>query len=125
MKRAMAIVLCCFLVACDNDDSTRQYAEEITGGRIEQGRVAIQKYGCGSCHTIPGIIGAHGMVGPNLSGIARRMYIGGVIENNAPNMIHWIQDPPAIDSKTAMPKLGVTPAEAQHIAAYLYTLDDK
>jgi cytochrome c1 len=37
-------------------------------------------------------------------------------------MIHWIQDPKSVDSLTAMPNVGVTPADARHIAAYLYTL---
>jgi cytochrome c len=37
-------------------------------------------------------------------------------------MIRWIRDPRAVDSLTAMPNTGVTPADARDIAAYLYTL---
>jgi cytochrome c1 len=37
-------------------------------------------------------------------------------------MIRWIQNPQAVDQKTAMPNLGVTDAEARDVAAYLYTL---
>jgi cytochrome c len=35
-------------------------------------------------------------------------------------MVRWIVNPPAVDSLTAMPALGVTPREARDIAAYLY-----
>jgi cytochrome c1 len=37
-------------------------------------------------------------------------------------MIRWIENPPGIDPKTAMPNMGVTPRDARDIAAYLYTL---
>ena len=98
------------------------HAAALTGGEPERGRVLIRQYGCGSCHTIPGITGATAVVGPPLSGIARRAYIGGVLENSPANMMMWIRDPKAIDEKTAMPRLGVTPEHARDIAAYLYTL---
>ena len=31
-------------------------------------RAAVLKAGCGGCHTIPGVPGAAGLVGPNLGG---------------------------------------------------------
>jgi hypothetical protein len=37
-------------------------------------------------------------------------------------MIRWIENPPGVDEKTAMPYMGVTPGDARDIAAYLYTL---
>ena len=55
-------------------------------------------------------------------GIAARAYLGGVLENSPANMMQWIQNPKAIDEKTAMPDLGVTPEHARDIASYLYTL---
>jgi cytochrome c1 len=61
-------------------------------------------------------------VGPPLDGIASRSYIGGVLTNVPDNMIRWLRDPRAIDSLTAMPNVGVTPSDARHLAAYLYTL---
>jgi len=39
-----------------------------------------------------------------------------------PNLIRWIQDPPGVDPLTAMPKLGVSEADARDIASILYTL---
>jgi cytochrome c1 len=50
------------------------------------------------------------------------MYIGGVLQNTPANLIRWIQDPPAVDAKTAMPNLHVTETDARDIATYLYTL---
>ncbi|HKP16619.1 MAG TPA: c-type cytochrome [Gemmatimonadaceae bacterium] len=97
-------------------------AAAITGGDPSRGPDLLRKYGCQSCHTIPGVVGANGLVGPPLAGIASRSYIGGVLPNVPDNMLRWIRDPKAVDAKTAMPNTGVTPSDARHIAAYLYTL---
>ncbi len=93
-------------------------------GDIEAGRRAIQHYLCATCHQIPGIVGASRHVGPPLSGIANRKYIGGVIVNNPENMVRWLQHPQQIDPLSAMPDLGVTENHARDIADYLYTLED-
>jgi cytochrome c1 len=100
----------------------RQSAGAITGGDPGRGASAILRYGCGACHTIPGISGAHALVGPDLSRIASRTYLAGSLENRPENMIRWLRNPPAIDSRTAMPMLGVSERDATDIAAYLYTL---
>jgi cytochrome c1 len=71
---------------------------------------------------IPGITGAHAMVGPPLAQIADRVYIGGVLNNTPRNMVEWIQHPRLIDPKTAMPDLGIKEQDARDIASYLYTL---
>ena len=97
-------------------------AAAIVGGDPDRGHNDIRRFGCGSCHTIPGVTGANSLVGPPLTGIAQRVYIAGVLPNNGDNMIRWLMDPQKVDSLTAMPKLGVGEAEARDIAAYLYTL---
>ena len=94
----------------------------MTGGDPGRGRDAIQSYGCGSCHTIPGIDGANALVGPSLEKVGSRTYIGGVLLNTPENLFRWIKDPPAVDPKTAMPNLGVTDDAVRDIASYLYTL---
>ena len=50
------------------------------------------------------------------------MYIAGVLPNTPENVARWISDPKAVDEKTAMPKLGVTGADASDIATYIYSL---
>ena len=117
----LAVCLTLTITGCVGGDQDA-HATALTGGTPERGRHLIRQYGCGSCHTIPGIAGATATVGPPLTGIATRAYIGGVLENSPGNMVTWILDPKAVDEKTAMPRLGITPAQARDIAAYLYTL---
>jgi cytochrome c len=101
----------------------RQHTAEVTTrGNFNRGASMIAYYGCGSCHIIPGISGASGLVGPPLSGIANRVYIAGVLQNTPENMMRWIENPRAVDEKTVMPNLGVTHKDAADIAGYLYTL---
>jgi cytochrome c1 len=91
-------------------------------GDAGEGKRLILSYGCGSCHAIPGIPGARGMVGPPLDHMGRRGYIAGLLANSPQEMIRWLRDPPAVDASTAMPALGLSEDEARDIAAYLYTL---
>ncbi|MGW4298001.1 c-type cytochrome [Micromonospora chersina] len=92
-------------------------------GRPDRGAKLIAQYGCGSCHTVPGVDRAGGLVGPPLTRFGARSYIAGELPNNADNLRRWITDPQAVEPGTAMPKLGVSAIDAQDIAAYLYTLD--
>jgi len=120
---AAALLLAAPPVACTGaHDAEAREAAAITGGDPARGGALMRKYGCQTCHTIPGVVGADGLVGPPLAGIASRSYIAGVLPNAPDNMLRWIKDPKAVDSLTAMPNTGVTPSDARHIAAYLYTL---
>lgn len=94
----------------------------VPGGNPEAGKVAIKAYGCGACHTVPGVRGANGMVGPPLDHFARRSFIAGEASNTSDNLIKWIEAPESIEPGTAMPNLGVTAGTARDMAAYLYTL---
>src|SRR5487761_92742 len=73
-----------------------QAAIQVAGGNADAGKKDIQKYGCGSCHVIPGVGGAHGDVGPPLSGIGTRRVIAGMLANDPGNMEHWLQDPQSV-----------------------------
>lgn len=94
-----------------------------TGGDLVAGRQDLYRLGCGSCHTIPGIVGAHGKVGPSLEGIASHSYVAGQLPNQPSNLEHWIQHPHAVHPDSLMPELGLTDAQSRDIAAYLYSLD--
>lgn len=102
--------------------SNQESAKELTGGNPSHGKRIIREQGCASCHTIPGIRGARGLVGPSLERIASRSYIAGVLENTPQNMILWLMDPPGVDPLTAMPNLRLTENEARDVASYIYTL---
>lgn len=91
-------------------------------GDAAQGKIWAERMGCGSCHMIPGVQNADGMVGPPLTHFARRTIVAGVLPNTPANLVHWIQMPQAVVPGNAMPNAGLTDAQARDIAAYLYTL---
>lgn len=109
------------LSSCGSRDA-QQTAQVTTGGSAARGAIAIEHYGCGSCHVIPGVSGAQGKAGPPLTGIAERIYLAGQLQNTPDNMMRWIRNPQAINPKTVMPNVGVTEQDARDIAGYLYTL---
>ena len=116
---AILLVVAVAAAACRGPDEPRR---PVPSGDAERGRALIQAYGCGTCHTIPGVPRARALVGPPLWGMADRGYIGGVLPNTEADMIRWLRNPPAVDPRTLMPDLGVTEGEARDIAAYLATL---
>lgn len=110
----------CLLTAC----STILFPahSRVAGGDPKRGAVALQSYGCGACHAIPGIPGAVTYVGPPLDGWAERHYIAGTLLNTPENLIYWLREPQEVEADTAMPNLGVTEQAARDMSAYLYTL---
>jgi cytochrome c len=110
------------LLRPNDPEPTRELAV-FTGGDPERGKESIRQKGCPTCHIIPGIREANGLVGPPLERFADRVYIAGVLPNTPDNLVAWIRDPPGIDPLTAMPASGLGEAEARDVAAYLYTLD--
>ena len=91
-------------------------AMPIGGGQL------VTKYGCDTCHVIPGVKGTQGMVGPSLQHIASRQIIASKFPNSPQTMMRWIQNPQSFDPQTSMPNMSVTPADARDITAYLFTL---
>jgi cytochrome c len=118
------VALAVFLAGCSDLDSGRVRAAYVTtgGGNARVGRADIRKYGCYTCHTISGVPGARGIVGPPLDGIGEREYIAGELPNTAANLMRWIQHPHSVEPHTLMPEMGVTEEDSRDIAAYLYTL---
>lgn len=117
-REGLALLALLTLMGC----ARRDPGPTVPGGNSESGRKLIVSYGCGSCHSIPGVRGADGLVGPPLDRFARRSFIAGQVTNNADFLIRWIEVPQAIEPGTAMPNLGVSESHARDIAAYLYTL---
>lgn len=110
-----------FLTDIYRQRSERQAAAiAMTKGNPARAPAIFRRYGCAGCHTIPGIEGADGKVGGDLSGLRERVYIAGVLNNSADNLVGWIVTPQAYSPKTAMPATGISEAEARDLAAYLY-----
>ncbi len=118
---AVLIVIAAGSTACTGGKVTRAYTIAVNGNAAH-GKQLIQSYGCGACHTIPGIRTARGLVGPPLMFFARRTMIAGELPNSPENLVRWIEDPAAVEPKTAMPNLGLSSEQAHDVAAYLYTL---
>lgn len=112
MKRAAILMM--LVAACGK-------ATPGVDGDPARGRMLMARYGCASCHDIPGIAPS-GMVGPPLNAMSRRAYIAGKLPNVPQNMIGWLRDPQLIDPGNVMPNLGVNERDARDMTAYLATL---
>lgn len=117
-----ATLVASVLFGCAAGADNRDAAAITHVGNVVRGRQLTAAYGCGTCHTIPGVEGATGQVGRPLAGIANRSYIAGVLVNEPSDMIRWLHDPPAVDSLTTMPNVGLNEPQGRDVAAYLYTL---
>ena len=121
MSRLPLFVTAAVLAACGpRDRGPGQEALASAGGDPEAGAVAIARYGCGSCHVIPGIERARGLVGPPLTDFGGRTYIAGKAFNTPENLAAWIRLPDSVEPGTVMPTLGVSEQDARDITAYLY-----
>ena len=108
--------------ACGGEAESDDPPVVVPGGDARQGRLALRAYGCTSCHAVPGVRGARARVGPPLTGWAGRRYVAGQAPNEPEALMRFIRDPQSVAPGSAMPDVGVTEADARHIAAYLYTL---
>ncbi|HMN81471.1 MAG TPA: c-type cytochrome [Burkholderiaceae bacterium] len=88
----------------------------------ERGRLLASQHQCGSCHQIPEVPAADGRVGPTLERFGRRSYIAGLQPNGPASLARWIEDPQHLRPGTTMPDMGVPPAAARDIAAFLLSL---
>ncbi len=91
-------------------------------GDSAQGKIVMTRSGCGSCHEIPGLMHANGLVGPPLQHFAGRTIIAGLLPNTPQNLVKWIRYPQEVVPGNAMPDAGLDDRQARDIAAYLYTL---
>ncbi len=105
----------------NNPEEGVQYTVAIAGDPA-RGRQVIEYRNCGSCHTIPGVRGARGLVAPPLFWFSRRTYIAGELPNTPENLVQWVRAPKSVEPGTAMPTIGLSEGEARDVAAYLYTL---
>ena len=119
-----ALLLGAVLNACEQDNSDLPLRPRVEDGDSKRGENLILSYGCGSCHQVPGIDQAEGVVGPPLSQFSRRVYVAGMLRNTPDNLIAWLKNPQAIVPGNAMPNLGVSDRDARDMASYLYTIKE-
>jgi cytochrome c2 len=121
VARCVLALAAAALVAGCTSQAAKDNGHPVSGDATA-GAALIRKLGCGSCHDIPGIVDAHGMVGPPLGHIARRQFIAGVLRNTPDNMTTWLRFPQRIVPGNAMPDLAISDHDARQITAYLATL---
>jgi cytochrome c1 len=109
-------------LACAREPAPAPTRAIAPSGEPARGKEAILKYGCTSCHLIPGVAGPRGMAGPPLDHWSTRAMIGKATPRTHENLVKWIRNPQSVDPENTMPNLGVTEGDAHDIAAYLETL---
>jgi cytochrome c2 len=95
-------------------------AQPFKEGDANAGKTVFTSKGCTGCHTIEGVQGAVGTVGPNLTHIASQPYDS--FPNDPQFLKQWINDPQTAKPGTAMPKLGLTDEELNNVVTFLTTL---
>jgi mono/diheme cytochrome c family protein len=90
---------------------------------VERGRDLLLQYRCGSCHAIPGVPASRGVAAAPLEAWGRRSYIAGRLPNRPELLARWIVAPQSLVPGTRMPSMGVSPAEARAMTAYLFSLE--
>lgn len=125
LHAAVLAAIACAAAGCEGDLDPRSpaHVRSAAGGHARNAPKLMREYGCISCHTIPGVRGAHALVGPSLAGFASRQYIAGRVANEPDALVRWIMHPQSVKPGTAMPEMGVTGQHARDMAAYLYTLE--
>ena len=104
------------LTACGTGTQTAV----LPGASAARGHAVILRIGCGACHTIGGVDGANGRVGPPLTNFKRKRYIAGELPNSPANVVRWIRNPQAVRPQTIMPNLGLREDDIRDVVAYLY-----
>jgi cytochrome c1 len=113
LGRIFALLAAVTLTGCGRSDAD-------VGAK--RGAALIAQYGCGACHTIPGIAGATGRVGPSLASIGNQAIIAGMLANTRDNLVTWIRTPQTVVPGNAMPNTELNDHDVRDIASYLYTL---
>jgi cytochrome c len=117
------VLATCALVALLAACGVAQHSgQQAVGGNASTGKQDLARYACGSCHTIPGVANAKGLIGPPLNNIGSRRIIAGKLPNTPDQMELWLRDPQSVWPGNAMPNEGVTDQEARDMAAYLFSL---
>lgn len=114
------VIAALLALGCARPEKPR--ASSGAAGNTNHGQELAAQYGCPSCHQIPGFEGASGTLGPALDHFGSRPMLAGKFQNNPAVLEQWLQNPQSLDPQTSMPNLGIAPADARDISAFLYTL---
>ncbi len=117
--------MCIVVAALTLTGCTSRASPPAASAEIASGRQLFQSKGCIACHVAPGVPGATGTIGPNLTGIgdpAKRPTLADGAPNTPEHLRRWIQDPQSLKPGTMMPNLNLTAKEADDLATLLQSL---
>lgn len=96
---------------------------EVPADLAELGPQTFSASGCPACHTIDGVAGANGVIGPDLSHFGSRTTLGaGIRQNTAEELSAWLADPQAVKPGNIMPNLHLRPRDIEVLVSYLHSL---
>ncbi|HET9442047.1 MAG TPA: cytochrome c oxidase subunit II [Acidimicrobiales bacterium] len=104
------------------DEAAAEPIDALTGSELFITR------GCSGCHTVRGLEGAAGKIGPDLTHFAsRKVFAGAIFETDDKNLRKWLRNPPAEKpmmpaNGQGMPNLGLSEDDITSLIAYLETL---
>lgn len=105
--------------ACKQPPEERQFMPVASAAN---GKAAIERVGCGACHSIEGIDWPKGDVGPPLRDLSRRALIAGRVPNEPELLARFVRNAPEVVPGTTMPPMPLSEEEARDVAAYLYEI---
>lgn len=128
------------VVAMAPDDFDRWVEEQSAaaatpapGTLAAAGAEAFVQRGCIACHTVRGLTGAVGIIGPDLTHVGSRLTLAaGIVDNDDAAMAKWISDPEAIKPGNIMsaqgpmymdPANALSQADVEALVAYLRGLE--
>jgi cytochrome c oxidase subunit II len=104
---------------------------EVARQPSQQVLAIMQRVGCGGCHTIGGLQGFVGNIGPDLTHFgARTTFAGAMIRNTGDTLSAWLRDPQAVKPGNDMTigpggrpgRSALTEAEVRQLVDYLESL---
>lgn len=122
LQRGALLTCCAAVLGCNVEPRPTERRQYVAGGNADEAPEAFHRYGCTSCHVIPGVRRARGYVGPPLTAWSQRRFIAGESPNRPEVLIQFIRNPQSIRPGSGMPNVGVDERDARNMAAYLYQL---
>jgi cytochrome c1 len=116
-----ALLLMLTVVACKAPPKATQ---AVAGADPSRGRTAIERAGCGACHTIPGIW-PQGKTAMAIDSTADQGLIAGRLPNRPDLLAAFLRNAPATLPGSTMPPMPLGEREARDAVAYLYSLEDR
>ena len=118
-----------FYVVADEPDEFEEWvdneATEVDPVRLatdDDGQDIFVDSSCAGCHALRGTT-AEGTLGPDLTHLASRQTIAGVVANTRENLRDFIADPHTFKPGVSMPPTELTDDEIDAVVAYLMGLD--